>query len=309
MKARRLIGRGSGGSADGGRPAPRRRRCTARRAASSAAAAQLQPAADEHRDALIAEAAGELRATPRRRARRSTRSGSPTSSGRARPATRPTTRSPARCCAGRCALAPRDLLATSGLGSLALSRHRFREALVLGRRAHAISPTTARNYGVDRRRARRARPLPRRPSARSTRWRACSPSLSSYARIAHARELLGDVPGAIDAMKLARRRRAGQGETEAWTHVQLGKVYSSVGRLRRAPSARTAPRCARFPATRYALRRARAGRGGAWATAARRSRSSSRRSTGSRCRSTSAMLGDLYRVDGQTALAHAGSTR
>ncbi len=46
------------------------------------------------------------------------------------------------------AIAPRDLLATSGLGSLALSRHRFREALVLGRRAHAISPTTARNYGV-----------------------------------------------------------------------------------------------------------------------------------------------------------------
>src|SRR5262249_22864795 len=42
--------------------------------------------------------------------------------------------------------APRDLIATSGLGSLALSRHRFREALVLGRRARAISPTTARNY-------------------------------------------------------------------------------------------------------------------------------------------------------------------
>ncbi|TMK66215.1 MAG: hypothetical protein E6G60_03625, partial [Actinobacteria bacterium] len=43
---------------------------------------------------------------------------------------------------------PNDLLATSGLGSLALSRHRFGEALALGRRARAISPTTARNYGV-----------------------------------------------------------------------------------------------------------------------------------------------------------------
>src|SRR5262249_32802789 len=49
---------------------------------------------------------------------------------------------------GALQIAPGDLLATSGLGSLALSRHRFREALVLGRRAHAISPTTARNYGV-----------------------------------------------------------------------------------------------------------------------------------------------------------------
>src|ERR1051326_5971619 len=35
-------------------------------------------------------------------------------------------------------LAPHDLFATSGLGSLALSRHRFREALLLGRRARAI---------------------------------------------------------------------------------------------------------------------------------------------------------------------------
>src|SRR6266542_3603986 len=45
-------------------------------------------------------------------------------------------------------LAPKDLLATSGLGSLALSRHRFGEALRLGQRARAISPSTARNYGV-----------------------------------------------------------------------------------------------------------------------------------------------------------------
>ena len=79
---------------------------------------------------------------------RSTRSASRTSSARARPATRPTTRSPTRCCTARSRLAPRDLIATSGLGSLALSRHRFGEALALGRRARAISPTTARNYGV-----------------------------------------------------------------------------------------------------------------------------------------------------------------
>ena len=44
--------------------------------------------------------------------------------------------------------APRDLVATGGLGSLALSRHRFREALTLGRQAVALSPSTARGYGV-----------------------------------------------------------------------------------------------------------------------------------------------------------------
>jgi tetratricopeptide (TPR) repeat protein len=127
-------------------------------------------------------------------------------------------------------LAPRDLIATSGLGSLALSRHRFREALVLGRRAHSISPTTARNYGVigD-------------ALVELGRYRAgfhafdtmagIRPDLSSYARISHARELLGDVPGAISAMKLALDAAAGQGEAEAWTHVQLGKLYWSVGKL------------------------------------------------------------------------------
>src|SRR5438128_3521875 len=46
------------------------------------------------------------------------------------------------------ALAPNDLLATSGLGSLALSRHRFRRALALGRRARALSPTAAPLYGL-----------------------------------------------------------------------------------------------------------------------------------------------------------------
>src|SRR5437870_970519 len=42
----------------------------------------------------------------------------------------------------------KDYLVYSGLGSLALSRHRFAEALTLGQKAHELSPTTARNYGV-----------------------------------------------------------------------------------------------------------------------------------------------------------------
>ena len=46
------------------------------------------------------------------------------------------------------ALDSKDYLAVSGLGSLALSRHRFREALVLGRQAEALNPYSARAYGV-----------------------------------------------------------------------------------------------------------------------------------------------------------------
>ncbi len=128
------------------------------------------------------------------------------------------------------AIAPRDLLATSGLGSLALSRHRFREALVLGRRAHAISPTTARNYGVI---GDALVELGRYRAAFKTldTMASLQPGLSSYARISHARQLLGDVPGAIDAMKLAVDAADGQGEADAWTHVQLGLIYLSVGRF------------------------------------------------------------------------------
>src|SRR5436309_2859079 len=40
----------------------------------------------------------------------------------------------------------KDELVYSGLGSLALSRHRFREALVLGEQAHRLNRYDARNY-------------------------------------------------------------------------------------------------------------------------------------------------------------------
>jgi tetratricopeptide (TPR) repeat protein len=130
-------------------------------------------------------------------------------------------------------LAPNDLLATSGLGSLALSRHRFADALALGRHARRLSPTTARSYGVigdalvelgRYREAFRA----------FDHMSALKPSLSSYARISHARELIGDWPGAVSAMKLAIESAIGEQEPTAWTHVQLGKLYWSRGLLNQA---------------------------------------------------------------------------
>jgi tetratricopeptide (TPR) repeat protein len=133
------------------------------------------------------------------------------------------------------ALHSNDLLATSGLGSLALSRHRFREALVLGRRARSVSPTTARNYGVI---GDALVELGRYPEAFRAfdRFAELRPGLAAYARVSHARELLGDIPGALEAMRLAVSAASGQGEAEAWTRVQLGKIYWSVGRLSAAAS-------------------------------------------------------------------------
>src|SRR5712691_9118665 len=127
-------------------------------------------------------------------------------------------------------LAPNDLLATSGLGSLALSRHRFREALALGLRARALSPWTARNYGVI---GDAQIELGRYDKAFRAfdRMAGLKPSLSSYARVAYARELLGNVGGAARAMRLAVEAAVGQPEALAWTHVQLGKLFWSQGRI------------------------------------------------------------------------------
>ena len=126
------------------------------------------------------------------------------------------------------ALDPKDALAVSGLGSLALSRHRFREALRLGERARRLSPSTARHYGVigdalvERGRYREAF----RAFDTMARLR---PSLSSYARISYGRELLGRTPAAIQAMKLAVDAASGL-EPTAWTHVHLGKLHWNRGR-------------------------------------------------------------------------------
>jgi tetratricopeptide (TPR) repeat protein len=127
-------------------------------------------------------------------------------------------------------LAPKDPFATSGLGSLALSRHRFRDALALGRRARALSPYTARNYGVI---GDALVELGRYEDAFAAfdRMTGLKPSLSAYARVSYARELLGGFTGAVSAMRLALDAAIGQPEALAWTHIQLGKLYWSHGRI------------------------------------------------------------------------------
>jgi tetratricopeptide (TPR) repeat protein len=128
------------------------------------------------------------------------------------------------------ALAPNDLTATTGLGSLALSRHRFREALALGRRARALSPTTARTYGVIGDALVELGRYGEAFAAFDTLAR-LRPGLAAYARVSYARELRGDFSGAVTALRLAVDAASSSPEPLAWTHVQLGKLYWSRGRL------------------------------------------------------------------------------
>jgi len=127
----------------------------------------------------------------------------------------------------------KDSLAVGGLGSLALSRHRFRAALTLGRRAHALNPYSAQPLGVigdaEVELGRYAQAF-----ASFDRMNNLRPNLSSYARVSYGRELLGHTAAAIRAMKLAVDAATGAAEPTAWTHVQLGKLYFNHGRYRDA---------------------------------------------------------------------------
>jgi tetratricopeptide (TPR) repeat protein len=132
-------------------------------------------------------------------------------------------------------LAPDDPDAVGALGSLALSQHRFREALALGRRAQRLAPATARHLGVV---GDALVELGRYDEAFATfdRMIGLKPSLSSYARVSYARELLGRPDDAIEAMELALDAAGAQAEPRAWTNVELGKLHLGQGRL--APAER-----------------------------------------------------------------------
>jgi tetratricopeptide (TPR) repeat protein len=127
------------------------------------------------------------------------------------------------------ALEPKDSIAVSGLGSLALSRHRFRAALSLGAQARGLNPYSAQPWGVigD---AQVELGRYREAFASFDRMNRLRPSLSSYARVSYGRELIGHTAGAIHAMQLAVDAATGGAEPTAWTHVQLGKLYFNHGR-------------------------------------------------------------------------------
>ena len=60
------------------------------------------------------------------------------------------------------------------------------------------------------------------------------PDLRSYSRIAYLREIHGDYPGAVDAMKLAVEAGLPGEESTEWCRTQLGKLYEHVGEKEKA---------------------------------------------------------------------------
>jgi tetratricopeptide (TPR) repeat protein len=126
-----------------------------------------------------------------------------------------------------------DANAILGLGSLALIRHEFRAALRYGRRAEQLLPGSSRPYGVI---GDALVELGRYDEAFAAfeRMVTLRPSLASYARVAYARELVGDRVGAAAAMRLALDAAAGQPEPTAWANVELAKLQLGLGHTRAA---------------------------------------------------------------------------
>jgi len=114
-----------------------------------------------------------------------------------------------------------------GIGALDLARHDFAAALREGRRASDLNPYSADAYGVIGdallELGRYDRAFEVFQTMVDTR-----PDLASYARVAYARELVGDVPGAERAMRMAFDA-AGTPSDSAWTAYQLGELAFGSG--------------------------------------------------------------------------------
>lgn len=126
--------------------------------------------------------------------------------------------------------------ALTGMGALCLARHEFKAALQWGQRAVAANPYKAAAFGVI---GDAYIELGKYGEAVETIQKMVNlrPDLSSYSRVSYIRELMGDVPGAIEAMRLAISAGGPALENTNWCRTQLGNLYFNSGVLNAAEQA------------------------------------------------------------------------
>lgn len=119
-----------------------------------------------------------------------------------------------------------DALALKSL--LQMSQHHFEQGLALAEKARTLNPYSAFIYGilvdgnVEMGNYEKA-------VENSDKMVSLRPDLRSYSRIAYLREIHGDYPGAIEAMKMAIEAGMPGDETTEWCRVQLGHLYEYIG--------------------------------------------------------------------------------
>jgi tetratricopeptide (TPR) repeat protein len=131
---------------------------------------------------------------------------------------------------------PRNLEALIGDGTLLLAQHRFRDALAVGQQARQLSATIPRILGII---ADAQVELGMYPDSVETIQTMVDlrPDLSSYSRVSYARELHGDLPGAIEAMQAAIEGGSPAAENTEYLRAQLGTLYFNEGDLPKAAGA------------------------------------------------------------------------
>jgi tetratricopeptide (TPR) repeat protein len=147
---------------------------------------------------------------------------------------------------------PDDYDANRMLGMLYLSQHRFREATSVGERNRNARPYDPVSYGIIGDAMVELGEYDAAFAAFDQMMR-LRPNAASYARVAYARELQGNLTGAVQAMKLAIDATSPTDpEGLAWTHAQLGDLYFQLGQLREAGEAYAAASQA-FPGHPFAV--------------------------------------------------------
>jgi tetratricopeptide (TPR) repeat protein len=128
---------------------------------------------------------------------------------------------------------PADVGSLIGMGSIELSRHRFRDALALGQRAEATAAGDARALGIQ---VDALVELGRYEAAEETAERMVRmrPDLSSYTRLSYLHELHGRLRPAIDAMERAVVAGGPATENTEFARVQLGDLWLLDGDVERA---------------------------------------------------------------------------
>jgi tetratricopeptide (TPR) repeat protein len=129
---------------------------------------------------------------------------------------------------------PADYGVQRMLGVVYLSQHRFAEALQSATAAQAAQPDDAWNYAVA---GDALLELGRYGEAFDAFDRVASrrPDAAAYARVAYARELQGDIDGALRVMGMAMESTAPDDvEARAWLCSQIGSLYLAQGQLHEA---------------------------------------------------------------------------
>jgi tetratricopeptide (TPR) repeat protein len=116
---------------------------------------------------------------------------------------------------------------------LYMSQHHFADGLTIAEKAQKINPYNALIYGmlVDGNVE-----MGNYPAAveNSDKMDSIRPDLRSYSRISYLREIYGDYPGAIEAMKLAVGAGGAGDEPTEWARIQLARLYENTGDLKSA---------------------------------------------------------------------------